>query len=137
MVVWGEALPILNNYLTMERIQELKSSPLTRDLVFEIHKLVTEKTLNDPTASGRFRRPDEVIEVGNDYGNVYHSPPPAEELSKRMKQMWAFANATPLPACHESQSRTANRADGLDEVGPTRPAQERKKRQKNRLFCSR
>ena len=83
---------ILNNYLTLERIRELKSSPLTRDLVFEIHKLVTEKTLNDPTAAGRFRRPDEVIEVGDDYGNVYHSPPPAEDLSKRMKQMCAFAN---------------------------------------------
>ncbi len=83
---------ILNNYLTLERIRELKSSPLTRKMVFEIHKLVTEKTLNDPTAAGRFRRPDEVIEVGDDYGNVYHSPPPAEELSERMKRMCAFAN---------------------------------------------
>lgn len=83
---------ILNNYFTLERIREFKSSPLTRDLVFEIHKLVTEKTLNDPTAAGRFRRPDEVIEVVDDYGNVYHSPPPAEELSERMKKMCAFAN---------------------------------------------
>ena len=83
---------ILNNYFTLERIRKLKSSPLTRDLVFEIHKLVTEKTLNDPTAAGRFRRPGEVIEVGDDYGTVYHSPPPAEELSERMKKMCAFAN---------------------------------------------
>lgn len=86
---------ILNNYFTLERIRELKSSPLTRKLVFEIHKLVTEKTLNDPTAAGQFRRSDEVVEVGDDYGNVYHSPPPAEELSKSMEQMCVFANGKP------------------------------------------
>ncbi len=83
---------ILNNYFTLERIREFKSSPLTRDLVFEIHELITEKTLSDPSAAGRFRRPNEAIEVVDDYGNVYHSPPPAEELSERMKEMCAFAN---------------------------------------------
>ena len=40
-------------------------------------------------------------------------------------------------SCHESQSRPANRADGLDEAEPKRPAQERKKRQTNRLLRSR
>ena len=84
---------ILNNFATMQRIRKLVSSPLSQELVFEIHKLVTEKTLDDSTASGRFRRPDEVIEVVDDYGNVYHSPPPAEELSERMEQMCAFANS--------------------------------------------
>ena len=48
--------------------------------------------MNDPTAAGWFRRPDEAIEVGDDYGNVYHSPPPAKELPARMKKMCAFAN---------------------------------------------
>ena len=74
---------ILNNCLRLKRIRELKSSPLTRELVFEIHKLGTEKTVDDSTAAGRFRRPDEVIEVGDDYGNVYHSPPPADEKDVR------------------------------------------------------
>ena len=83
---------ILNNFATMQRIRKLVSSPLSQELVFEIHKLVTDKTLDDSTAAGRFRRPDEVIEVGDDYGNVYHSPPPADELSERMKKMCAFAN---------------------------------------------
>ena len=36
---------ILNNYLTMQRIVELRDSPLTLDLVFEIHRLVTDGTL--------------------------------------------------------------------------------------------
>ena len=83
---------ILNNYVTMQRIQTLKSSPLSPELVFQIHRLVTEKTLDDPTAAGRFRRADEKRVVGDDYGQVYHEPPPADELEQRMAAMCAFAN---------------------------------------------
>lgn len=83
---------ILNNYVTMQRIRELKTEALSPDLVFEIHRLVTEKTLEDPTAAGRFRRADEKRVVGDDYGQVFHDPPPAEELAERMAAMCAFAN---------------------------------------------
>jgi Fic family protein len=83
---------ILNNYATMQRIRALKTSPLSLELVFEIHRLVTEKTLDDPTAAGRFRRADEKRVVGDDFGEVYHTPPPAEELMERMALMCAFAN---------------------------------------------
>jgi Fic family protein len=83
---------ILNNYVTMQRVRELKSLPLSPELVFQIHRLVTEKTLDDPTAAGRFRRPDEKRVVGDDEGQVYHDPPPAGELPERMAAMCAFAN---------------------------------------------
>jgi Fic family protein len=83
---------ILNNYVTMQRIRALKASALTPELVFQIHRLVTEKTLDDPTAAGRFRRADENRVVGDDFGEVYHTPPPAEELTERMAAMCAFAN---------------------------------------------
>lgn len=83
---------ILNNYETMLRIRELKTSPLSPELVFLIHKLVTEKTLDDPNAAGRFRRADEKRVVGDDCGVVYHDPPPAAELPERMAAMCAFAN---------------------------------------------
>ena len=83
---------ILNNYVTMRRIRELKSSPLSPELVFQIHRLVTEKTLEDPTAAGRFRRADEKCVVGDDLGQVFHDPPPAEELPDRMAAMCTFAN---------------------------------------------
>jgi Fic family protein len=83
---------ILNNYVTMLRIRELKASPLSPELVFLIHKLVTEKTLDDPNPAGRFRRADEKRVVGDDYGGVYHDPPPAAELPERMAAMCAFAN---------------------------------------------
>lgn len=83
---------ILNNYVTMQRIRSLKASALSPELVFEIHRLVTEKTLDDPTAAGRFRRADEKRVVGDDFGQVYHDPPPAEELTERIAAMCAFAN---------------------------------------------
>ena len=83
---------ILNNYVTMRRIRELKSSPLSPELVFQIHRLVTEKTLEDLTAAGRFRRADEKCVVGDDFGQVIHDPPPAEELPGRMAAMCTFAN---------------------------------------------
>ncbi len=83
---------ILNNFLTMSRLGELKNKPLTKDLVFEIHRLITEDTLDDPTAAGRFRRDKEKVVVNDLYGEVYHDPPPAAQLGDRMKAMCDFAN---------------------------------------------
>jgi hypothetical protein len=36
---------ILNNYLTMQRIRELRVQPLTPELVLDLHRLVTKDTL--------------------------------------------------------------------------------------------
>ena len=85
---------ILNNYTTMRRIGELKALELTPGLVFEIHRLITEGTMDDPTAAGRLRTADERRFVGDDFGQVFHDPPPADELPQRMREMCAFANGT-------------------------------------------
>jgi Fic family protein len=92
---------ILNNFLTMRRIGELKNEPLTPELVFEIHRLVTDQTLDDPTGAGRFRRPDETVSVQDVYGEVLHTPPPAATLEGRMAELCAFANGeTPSGFLH-------------------------------------
>jgi len=83
---------ILNNYRTMRRIGELKEKPLTERLIFELHRLVTRDTLDDPSAVGRPRREDEPIVVDDMYGTVFHDPPPAGELPRRMRAMCDFAN---------------------------------------------
>ena len=84
---------ILNNYLTMRRLAELKKEPMTRDLLLEIHRLVTEDTLDDPSGAGRFRTPEEEVKVWN--GRVVaHEPPAAEELEERVESMSNFANGT-------------------------------------------
>lgn len=90
----GERM-ILNNYLTMQRIAEWKQRPLNQQLIFEMHRMVTEGTLDDITAAGRFRRPDEKITVQDAItGEVFHSPPPAEQLAKRLKNLCDFANGS-------------------------------------------
>lgn len=83
---------ILNNYLTMQRIRELRKTPLTPNLVLEIHRLVTDHTLEVPDAAGRLRRNDEKRVVSDEYGEVFHDPPPALELPDRLKRMCDFAN---------------------------------------------
>jgi Fic family protein len=84
---------ILNNFATMQQITKLRNESLTPEMVFDIHKLVTDKTLSDPTAAGRFRRPDEKRFVGDDFSDVvFHEPPPSEELEERLKVMCDFAN---------------------------------------------
>ena len=75
-----------------ELITELKKDALSPEMVFAIHRLVTEKTLPDPTAAGRFRRPDEKLVVGDDFGAIFHHPPSAEELPGRLQAMCDFAN---------------------------------------------
>lgn len=85
---------ILNNYLTMQRIIELRHAPLTPELVFELHRLVTRGTLENEDAEGRFRRAEEPVRVVDEIeGEEFHVPPSAVELPQRMKAMCAFANA--------------------------------------------
>lgn len=83
---------ILNNFVTMQRIAELKTEALTPQIIFDLHRLVTDKTLDDPTGSGRFRRPDENRAVMDPYGEIFHEPPPANELEGRLAAMCDFAN---------------------------------------------
>ena len=83
---------IYNNYMTMQKIVELRDQPLTKELLFEIHRMVTEGTLADPTGAGRFRRPDEDIRIMDDLGDTYHVPPDARELERRVEALCAFAN---------------------------------------------
>jgi len=83
---------ILNNFAAMRRISKLKDEPLSRQLVFEIHQLVTEKTLDTASAAGRFRTGNENVRVIDMYNEVFHDPPPAHQLEERMEAMCAFAN---------------------------------------------
>ncbi|MDP4781512.1 MAG: Fic family protein [Akkermansiaceae bacterium] len=92
---------ILNNYRTMRRIREVRERPLTPELVFEIHRMITDGTLDKPDATGRLRREDELVTIEDESGEIMHMPPPAGELPSRLQEMCNFANDTsPEPFIH-------------------------------------
>ena len=92
---------ILNNFRTMQRIRELKDHSLTPQLVLDLHRLVSEKTLDDPADAGRLRPPGMEVVVDDIYGTVFHVPPAATELEARLEQLCRFANGeTPAVFIH-------------------------------------
>ncbi|NGX52438.1 MAG: hypothetical protein KR126chlam5_00736, partial [Candidatus Anoxychlamydiales bacterium] len=38
---------ILNNYYAMQKIRQWKELPLSKDLIFEIHRTITDQTLDN------------------------------------------------------------------------------------------
>lgn len=85
---------IVNNYVTMRHIIELKDKPLTPEMVFQVHREISEGALDKADGAGRFRRSDEDINVSDEIqGTVFHQPPTAEELPARLQAMCDFANA--------------------------------------------
>jgi len=93
---------ILNNFHTMQKLQIWKEQPLSKDLIFEIHRTITDQTLDNPDAAGRLRREDESITVEDTIsGDILHNPPHADELAERLEAMCDFANGkTPVQFVH-------------------------------------
>ncbi len=83
---------ILNNFNTMRYINDCKTRPLSKEFILEIHRLVTENTLDNPSAAGRLRKSDEPVSVVDSYGEILHDPPAAKELDNRLELMCQFAN---------------------------------------------
>lgn len=97
----GEQM-ILNNYRTMRELSQWSKEPLTPELVFNIHRIITDETLDDPSAAGRFRTTDELIRVVDTRDSeILHSPPDAAELPARLAALCKFANEeNPHPFIH-------------------------------------
>ncbi len=86
---------IINSYQVMQRLDVWKTLDLSRDMLLEIQKLVTEKTLKDPDGQGRFRKDtDEIVVHDSITGEIVHTPPKEQEMLKQLDQLIAFANRT-------------------------------------------
>lgn len=87
---------ILNNYIAMRRIHGLQREELSSDLICELHRMVTDGTLDDPKDAGRIQTPQdtrvEVLWTRDKRDLKLHTPPPAEQLPERMEAMCRFAN---------------------------------------------
>jgi Fic family protein len=87
---------ILNNYLALRFMRDRMGDRLTPTLVLELHRILTEGTLDNPDAAGRLQTADDerVAVVDRIDGTVLHQPPPAEQLPRRLEKMCEFANST-------------------------------------------
>jgi Fic family protein len=85
---------ILNNYRALQFMRNEMGDILTPDGVLELHRIVTDGTLDDPGAAGRLQIPGEerVAVYDRDDGRRIHRPPPAEELPGRLQRLCDFAN---------------------------------------------
>ncbi len=89
---------IVNNYNTMKFIRKNIEKDLSSGFILEIHRHIAMDTLNNPDAVGRFRTDseDEIICVADGMtGEVFHQPPPSNQLSERMDALCRFANQGP------------------------------------------
>lgn len=84
---------ILNNYHAMSFIREMRDQSLTPNLIFELHRIVTEGTLDQPEKAGEFRNESDNVQVISvKTGEILHTPPPANQLSERLEFLCDFAN---------------------------------------------
>jgi Fic family protein len=85
---------ILNNYRALQFMRQEMGNVLTPESVLELHRIVTDKTLDDPSAAGRLQRPEEerVAVRDPDDNRRIHTPPPAKELPERLQRLCDFAN---------------------------------------------
>lgn len=85
---------IVNNYLGVNFVRTLVGKQLEPDDVLDLHRKLTEDTLDEPEMAGRLQRPgDKRVHVADNRTNaILYEPPPAEELPDRLQRMCDFAN---------------------------------------------
>lgn len=83
---------IYNNYQTIQFIVANKESSLTSDLLLYIHRLMTEKTLENSEDAGRLRQSDDVVVNNEITGEVVHNPPSYSELPDFVSELCQFFN---------------------------------------------
>lgn len=84
---------VLNNFLTLRKLGNLKGSPLTPELILEIHREISTGTLETSFDEGRFRTTADQVRIEDiESGEVIHTPPPAKGLPTRIQALCDFAN---------------------------------------------
>lgn len=85
---------IFNNYHAMQFIIEFKNEELTPGIILELHKILTEKTLDNENKAGAFRTEEDkdIHVVDETTVKILHTPPDAKGLEDRMEKICDFAN---------------------------------------------
>lgn len=83
---------IANNYQTIQFVVQNQDTPLTVELLQQIHQLMTEHTLDNPQDAGRFRTSDDVVVENGITHEIVHRPPSYTEIPEFVKDLCRFFN---------------------------------------------
>ncbi|MBR6093168.1 MAG: Fic family protein [Bacteroidales bacterium] len=84
---------IVNNYNTIQFISSHKDTPLSVELLLQIHRLITEKTLKNEEDAGRFRKDeDDIVVFDVMAGETVHTPPAAATLPHFANDLCKYFN---------------------------------------------
>ena len=83
---------ILNNYNTIIYLSNRKDDPLSANLLLDVHKHITEKTLDKPEWVGRFRNDDSIVVQNGITGEIVHRPPTWSLIEPSVKSICDFIN---------------------------------------------
>ncbi len=85
---------IINNYQVMQLIGEWKDLDLSEEMLLDIQRRITNRTLEEADA-GRFRLDsDNIAVVDQATGEITFVPPKEEEMRRELKRLIEFANET-------------------------------------------
>jgi Fic family protein len=83
---------ILNNYLTIKYIVDIQNETLTGEKLFEIHKLITDRTMDEPEYEGRYRDNNEINVIDASDGELVYHPPAYSVVPELMDELFEFFN---------------------------------------------
>ena len=85
---------ILNNYNSLKLVEErYKSEIMSKDLLLELHGLITKDTLDSQGEKPRLRKKGEPIVVSDkSTGDIYHEGPDVDFVNEELKSLIDFAN---------------------------------------------
>lgn len=83
---------ILNNYITIQKILEIKDEDLTVQRLLEIHRLISSNTIDDKKDEGAFRNSNDINVVDVIDGSIVYSPPAFDKIPALIEQLSRFFN---------------------------------------------
>lgn len=83
---------IVNNYATIQYLVDHKDDVFTPESLLYIHKLISNKTLNNPAEEGALRKDNSIYVMNDITGEIVHTPPAASETEKLLSDLCDFAN---------------------------------------------
>lgn len=83
---------ILNNYNTIRFLSDMKNQNLSKELLLEIHKRISEKTLDNSNDEGKFRDTNDIVVANSVTGEVAYTPPDFSEIDLVVRDLCNFAN---------------------------------------------